>query len=391
MEPEPQIDAVRTRAGEILDAAWDEFRGHSYPNRGVYGHQWLWDSCFHAIAWAALDDRRAERELASVFFAQLPNGFVPHMRYAGPSQYRGPLSSASSYTQPPVHAAAALALAAAGMTLPPPLLAHIEHAFEYLWTSRMSDAGLIKIVHPWEAGADDSPRWDGWIGHSDWNRPEWTGFDLQLVQSTVFGPEGDAVANPAFEAAPAAFNAIAAHGMTIVHELTGHDRWLDRAGRLADAIDAVLWDPVEALWSDLAVAGPDTTVAIPTLDGVLPALSTRDPAKAAAALDQLADPDRFGAPYGLAYVARQHPVYRGDLYWRGAAWPQLNHLARLAARRWDRPDLAEDIAAMSRRGATASGFSELWDPGTGEARGATPQTWAALAAVVEPAQPTTVR
>ena len=103
--------------------------------------------------------------------------------------------------------------------------------------------------------------------------------------------------------------------------------------------------------------------------------------KAQRALAQLADPDRFSATYGLAYVARTHPAYRGDLYWRGAAWPQLNHLARVGAHRWGAHDLADDIAEMSRRGAMASGFSELWDPETGEARGAVPQTWAALAAV----------
>ncbi|MEE8522814.1 MAG: hypothetical protein V3T72_02695, partial [Thermoanaerobaculia bacterium] len=82
-----------------------------------------------------------------------------------------------------------------------------------------------------------------------------------------------------------------------------------------------------------------------------------------------------------AYVACDHPLYRPDLYWRGAAWPQLNHLARVAAVRWGRMDLADDIALMTRRGAVLSGFAELWDPETGEARGVVPQTWVALVVV----------
>jgi hypothetical protein len=65
----------------------------------------------------------------------------------------------------------------------------------------------------------------------------------------------------------------------------------------------------------------------------------------------------------------------------------MNHLARVAAVRWGRLDLADEIAAMTRRGAVRSGFSELWDPETGQARGAVPQTWAALAAVDDVAQP----
>ena len=158
---------------------------------------------------------------------------------------------------------------------------------------------------------------------------------------------------------------------------------MERASELSTAIDDLLWEPDEGLWADRAVVGPSGSTTVPTLDGALAALSTSNPELASVALDQLADETRFAAPYGLAYVARTHPVYRPDLYWRGAAWPQLNHLARVAALRWGRAELAERIAAMTRRGAIASGFSELWDPETGEARGAVPQTWAALAAVDE--------
>ena len=389
MNNPPHLADIRSRAREVLEEAWDDYRGYSFPNPHVYGHQWLWDSCFHAIAWAALGDHRAERELGSVFVAQLPNGFVPHMRYAEDTLERGPLPYASSYTQPPVYAHAARMLVDAGLHVPPPLLSHIEHAFEYLWRSRRTADGLLKIVHPWEAGADDSPRWDAWIGHGDWNRSEWTGFDLQLIQETVFAESGEATSSSRFEAAPAAFNAIAAHGMAELHALTGSDVWLRRSIELGDAIDGLLWDPDEGLWSDLALVGPAKTTALPTLDGALPALSTTDAHKAGRALDQFLEPERFGAPYGLAYVARSHPAYRGDLYWRGAAWPQLNHLALVAALRWQRHDLAREIEGMTRRAVTTSGFSELWDPVTGEARGATPQTWAALAAVDITDQPET--
>ena len=381
MTPSPNPTEVTERATAVLDAAWDDFRGSSFPHADVYGHQWLWDSCFHAIAWAALDDDRALRELGSVFSAQLPNGFVPHMRYSEPTQYRGPLAHASSFTQPPVYGLAAASIATTGRTVPPPLLAHISHAYDYLWSRRRTADGLLRIVHPWEAGADDSPRWDGWIGHDRWNRPEWTAFDLEAVAAARFAPSGEAIASDIFEAAPAAFNAIAAHGMDALARLSGESVWEDRAAALGAAIDDHLWFDEEGLWSDVALVGSGATVSVPTLDGALGLLTTHDEGKAQRALAQLADPDRFCAPYGLAYVARAHPAYRGDLYWRGAAWPQLNHLARVAAHRWGAHDLADDIAEMSRRGAMTSGFSELWDPETGEARGAVPQTWAALAAV----------
>lgn len=377
----PSIEEARVRAAAVLDGSWDDDRGYSFPNPSVYPHLWLWDSCFHSIAWAALGDERAVRELEAVFEAQLVSGFVPHMRYAEPSQYRGPLEDRSGYTQPPVYGHALATASRRGLPVSAELSERVGAAFDYLWRERRTEDGLLWIVHPWEAGADDSPRWDGWIGSTEWNRELWTGFDIELVGLTTFEPTGEATGSERFQVAPAAFNAIAAHGMRELASIGGDPIWVNRADELAAAIDDRLWDDGRGLWSDLAVVGPADTVDVPTLDGALPALSTNNAEIANRALDQLADESRFAARYGLAYVPRRHPLYRPDLYWRGAAWPQLNHLSRVAAVRWGRVDLAEEIAAMTRRGAMTSGFAELWDPETGEARGAVPQTWAALAAV----------
>ena len=114
--PAPTLAETREGAAAVLEAAWDDFRGYSFPHQQVYAHLWLWDSCFHSIAWAALGDRRAVRELEAVFAAQLPSGFVPHMRYAEPSMYRGPLTYASGYTQPAVYGHARAAGAARTQT-----------------------------------------------------------------------------------------------------------------------------------------------------------------------------------------------------------------------------------------------------------------------------------
>src|SRR6478672_9628621 len=42
----------------MLEAHWRP-EGYTSPNLGVYPWQWLWDSCFHAIAWAEAGDDRA--------------------------------------------------------------------------------------------------------------------------------------------------------------------------------------------------------------------------------------------------------------------------------------------------------------------------------------------
>jgi glycogen debranching enzyme len=96
---------------------------------------------------------------------------------------------------------------------------------------------------------------------------------------------------------------------------------------------------------------------------------------------QLVDPDRFGTAYGLAYLPPGHPRFEPDAYWRGPAWPQLNYMAYVAARRCGSDAVAEQIVRMSLAGATASRLAEFWNPLTGDGRGAIPQGWGALAAV----------
>lgn len=375
-------DALLRRAREVLDRHWDAERGYSYPHRGTYPHQWLWDSCFTAIVRAHLDDERAVSELRTALSGQLADGLVPHMRYAGETISRGPLGNASSFTQPPVYAHAARVLADRGYDVGGAALARIDRALHYLWSIRRR-GGLIVIVHTWESGADAAPRWDAWTGE-DWTRREWTreawdAFELGLVDAAVFDKAGSAVASRAFEVAPAAFDALAAHAARELAALGGDQAWLRRADELAAELDQRLWNEREGLWSDQPFVGGGASVHVPTLDGVLGALATADAAKAERALGQLTDPARFGAEFGLAYVAREHPLYRPRLYWRGSAWMQLNYLAALAAARWGRDDLVAAIGEMSRRAAQASGFAEYWHPETGEGYGAIPLTWSTLA------------
>jgi hypothetical protein len=303
------------------------------------------------------------------------------MRYHQPTYSRGPLPAVSSYTQPPVYAHALALADRAGLRPDAGLLAAAERGLEALWSERQTSSGLLAIYHPWESGTDDSPRFDSWIGSSSYDRSRWRASDQELVRTTVFGAYGEAVGNEEFAVAPASFNAIAAHAAASLGQLLGRRRWTGRATQLAEALDA-RWDDGEGLWSDLPLTGGGASCAFPTLDGVLPALCSNDKVKCASALEQLIDQNRFGAPYGPAYVARTHPVYDPDEYWRGASWPQLNYLLIVAARRCGRNDIADQLAAALRRGCASSEFAEYWNPESGEGRGARPQTWAAVVAAV---------
>jgi hypothetical protein len=377
--PEP---GIRAGARRVLEASWLELEGFCPPNPEVYPHQWLWDSCFHAIAWAALDDPRGVRELASCFEAQLASGFVPHMRYLGPTGNRGPLPDRSSFTQPPVYAHAARVVAAGGGDVGPELIGRIASGLEWLWRHRRAPDGLMYVVHPWETGTDDSPRWDDWVQLPTYNHAEYSAFDRRLVGETYFDNQGAAVWSRSFACAPASFNALCAHAATECAVLTGDDQWRVRGEELASLVDDLLWDETQGLWIDRPLIGGGPRCTAPTLDGALGALVTRDPAKAERALGQLTDPQRFAAPYGLAYVAHQDPSYDPGGYWRGAAWPQLNYLLAVAADRWHDDATYSRIREMSFAGTLASGFAEYWNPEDGTGLGAIPQGWAAVAAAL---------
>ena len=93
--------------------------GYTVPNGAVYPFQWLWDSCFHAVVWAALGEgERARSELAHLFRTQDELGFVPHVDYEpDPAHHArsGGGAGQSSITQPPMYGHAVAELARRGI------------------------------------------------------------------------------------------------------------------------------------------------------------------------------------------------------------------------------------------------------------------------------------
>jgi hypothetical protein len=376
---------LRETVSGLLAAHWRAEHGYSVPNPGTYPHLWLWDSCFHAVLWAKLGDGRAAgQELDAVLAGQLAGGMVPHMRYggAGPDTWLGPLPGTSSLTQPPMFGHAARVMSDAGIQLSAATLARARAGLDWLWENRRTPEGLIYVVHPWEAGNDHSPRWDDWGApgrtSDGYSRSARTAWNKERMAEVSFSADGAACWSASFVACPAAFNAYTAFNLRELAAITGDPELETRAAALAEAMDEQLWDDSEQLWSDLAVVGGGPSVSIPISDGVMGALVTADRAKARAALAQLADPARFGAPYGPANVARSHPAYDPDTYWRGPAWPPLNYLFQQAFRRQGMDDEAAWLAKLTETGAVASGWAEYWNPDNGRGLGAVPQTWAGL-------------
>lgn len=375
-------DKLASRVRAALDTAWTG--RYAVPSPATYPWQFLWDSCFHAVIWAALGDGRAVVELASVFRSQSAAGFVPHMAYdEGPAQPAASELAAfwgrqgtSSITQPPMYGHACAALVAMGVDVPAEVLERAARGLRFLLDRRARVGGLVACCHPWETGADHSPRWDDWCpGGFDARR--WYDRKGELLAAVERTPAGDPVANPAFVVAPAGFNALVAFNAAELAGLTGDDRLAAAGDEVAEALDGQ-WDPERLTWRD---AGPRSAGSgrARTLDGLLPALVSRRPERVRAALAEALDDRSYGGPCGPAGVHRHEPAFAPRTYWRGPAWPPLTYLLWLAARRAGDLDAAGRLVAMAARGATLSGLAEYWDPDDGTGLGAAPQCWAGLA------------
>ncbi len=382
------------RARAVLDANWVD-AGYTTPHPGTYPFLWLWDSCFHAVAWADLgESERALSELAHVFRTQDALGFVPHVDYeVAPTALQAfwGRRDASAITQPPMYGHALAELHRRSIAVPDELWTRARRGLAFLFDHRARDpgSGLITIVHPWESGADDSPRWDHWcrsgdgdgdgVGGDSFDPATWYEVKGALVRSIELDPlHGSPIANPAFGAAPAGFNALVAFNALELAAVTGDDALADAALDLVAALEQ-RWDGRRRTWVD---AGPAATTSgrVRTLDAMLPLLVL--PQHGPMAWEQLLRPDALGGACGPAGVDRREPTFDPLVYWRGPAWPQLTYLHWVAARRAGEEGIARVLAEQLVRGAVASGFAEYWDPDDGTALGAAPQGWAALAAVV---------
>jgi hypothetical protein len=379
MAPEQRRNTVEAACRRILERGWVATFGFTVPNRRKYPWMWLWDSCFHAIAWSRLGDPRGVKELETVLSVQLPNGFVPHMGYLTKPEASLALwhcPGRSDITQPPMYGHALRVLAARGFG--------VEHLYraataglEYLFEHRRDpSSGLIRVLHPWETGCDDSPRWDG-LQTARFSERRWNKRKRELV-SSIRLRDGVAWTNPGFDVGSAGFSALVAFNARELGEATANEELLSKASALAKAIDSH-WVDSRRTWSDVCLAGPRGTSTVRTLDALFGVLVSDNRHHLDGAFAEIFGRHSFWRAFGPSGTASDEPSYDPGAYWRGDAWPQELYLIMVAARRQGRHTQARQLAEKLVAGCIVSGYAERWNSDTGAGLGAIPQGWAALA------------
>jgi len=383
------VEALTDRARAILQAHWRD-PGFCVPNATTYPWQWLWDSCFHAVCWAHLgDDDRAVAELTSLLAHQGADGFVPHMTYWRDGTTHAGFwgrPDTSAITQPPMYGHAVAELHRLGLAVPDEVVERATRGLRFVLDSRFRDGIGPVIVHPWESGCDDSPRWDAWY-RTPWTFGNGKVVKGELVDALVAADgsrlrsDGSPGGSTRFEVASSGFAALVAFNALELAGVTGDGRLRAEARSVADGLDA-RWDAARSTWPDRVVVGPSATAGVRTLDALLPVLVSADDVVVTRAFAEIDDDRAFGGRCGPAATHRQEPTFDPQAYWRGPAWPQLTYLLWVAATRRGLEPVASGLRGRLVAGALKSGFAEYWHPDTGAGLGAVPQSWSALAAVV---------
>lgn len=367
-------------AAGTLELQWQPDFGYCSPNVARYRWQWLWDSCFNAIIFGALGDERGVTELSSLMALQNEEGFVPHMGYQAHPETALPLwgrSGASSVTQPPMYGHAAVELDRMGFSVDA-LIEPVIAGLLFFATHRRGTNGLVRIVHPWESGADNTPRWDRFCP-GGFDKERWLEHKKDLVRSVECTAAGSSIKNPAFDVYPAQFNALVAFNAKVVAVHFGVPELARFAEEITEALDQTWRDDLET-WVDVDESGQPLGTE-PTIDALLGVLVDHTPERVAAVSSQLWSDAAFGAPFGPCSVSRSSARFDSTGYWRGPGWPHLNYLHWVAMDQLGRRDDADRLASQLLAASVASSFGEYVEPFTGEPLGAQPQTWAGLCIV----------
>jgi hypothetical protein len=386
--------------------------GYTVPNGRVYPFQWNWDSAFVALGFDTFDRPRAWTEVETLFRAQWPDGFVPHIvfwqedagYFPGPSVWAtGTDPATSGITQPPVAATIVRRLwesvAAAGEF--DAYRPRVERLYDQLlawhrWFASVRDPdgrGVVVAMHPWETGRDNSPEWDAPgepidvsnvgeytrrdTGHLDARmRPTKLEYDryLALVQhGRARGWDHAAVAGDSpFRVADVGMSMILlranrdlqALGAALGRDTTEVAEWIARA----DGGIGWLWDEAHATWCsrDLLTGRHSGFVTSASFLSFYAGIT--DPVKDTAMLTHLRRiADRV--TYLMPSLDPDDPGFQMIRYWRGPVWAVVNWMIGTglaeAGHAAEAARVRTDTLALIKRNGLFEAFSPVDGTGSG--------------------------
>ncbi len=340
------------------------------PSDSEYRHQWLWDSCFHAIALRHFDPEMAEAELLSIVASQHRNGMVPHE--SKHTVFNIPVPYTSTVTQPPFIARAALDVyAISGNNVFLSQMFPSMHRYHQWLANKRELAGVINVVSPLESGEDNSLPWDskvlfplrkayGFVAAHVPLMPNLTG----LRSVTVTAIYADALSAMAEIAGILGDEGLAAHyikkNKEVVEAMRREFRQEDGLFYHKDSDGSPVRHLTHAIFSPL-FAG---------------ALSNEEVEQLVK--EHLLNPGEFWTPYPIPTVAKSEPKFSPTAYWRGPTWVNMNWMHRRGLLRYGFRNEADQLLQKTTAAIGKNGFREYYNPLTGEGLGARNFGWSTL-------------
>ena len=371
-------------------------KGHQYtvPSPKTYPYQWLWDSCFHAIALSYLDPVAAQAELKSLFVMQYSDGMLPHMIFWKKIAHRPYFlawenQNRSSITQPPM-----VAYAAWEIHRKYPDDAFLESIYEplyryykYLIERRDPvDDHLIGIINPDESGEDNSPRFDlamGAASNISFFRHMFERNKL-VEKNRVCDFNEEICMRENFWVKDVPFNVMMIRNLQAFGHIAsylGHKRGehfaTTHARLMRDAMRQFMFED-GLFWSTM---GKDhEKIKVNTWAHFIPLFADLySQAEAESVIvNHLRNTDTFMAPHGIRSVSKQEPAYRADGFWRGPIWLAPQWFIYKGLRAYGYKDDAETVRRAMYENVMKSKFKEYFNPETGQGMGAPHFTWGTL-------------
>ncbi|WP_105383044.1 amylo-alpha-1,6-glucosidase [Neorhizobium alkalisoli] len=407
---------VIDRAVEVLK---ENDRGvYTVPTKGLYPFQWNWDSCLTALGQRHFDEDRAWVEIETLFQHQWPDGMVPHIifhvyddgYFPGPDVWKsGRPTPTSGITQPAVAGFAVRRLydnarnKQAAARRARALLPKIDAWHRWFYENRdPQKEGLVAIIHPWEAGRDNSIDWDEAFErvpthgvepyvrrdtqHADpKHRPTKEQYDrylwlLQHFRSLDWNNSKLHDASP-FQVVDPGFNAILIRScadLAVLATELGEPALAqanrDRSEKGQEAMEK-LWSEEHGQYLCLdRVIGKLIDSA--SIGGLLAAFCAVPKARAEVisnTIGKLAEKARFLVPSHDP----ADPRFDAKRYWRGPCWLVVNYMIADGLAVAGQTAMAERITQSSLDLIAESGFAEYYDPLDGEPLGGGRFTWTA--------------
>ena len=418
----------------LVDRAVSVLRGNdtgvfTKPGPHQYPHQWNWDSALIALGLSHFDVPRAQLEIRSLLTGQWLDGMLPHVVYHNvPSDYfpyadfwqierspQAPGVPTSGITQPPL-LATVIRRMDSRLSMPdfvdevyPALL----RWHRWLHTDRDADgSALACIIHPWESGTDDSPRWlhlfeaiqpealpEFRRGDTRYvpatERPNRTEYERFIYLIDVFRKlnyaPSELLAHSPFLAQDVLFNAILfradedlrALAISLGRPTDEIDGWLSRT---QVNFNTRFWDEKIGLYYDYDVRS-GSPIPVNTASTFLPLFTGLPSKKQAQRLieEHLLNPVEY-APNGkvshwVTTTAKTEPTWEARRYWRGPVWIIMNWFLIEGLQRYGYHDLADVIRHDTLSLIESAGFREYYDARDGSGCGSDDFSWSAALAL----------